>query len=113
MTEWPAGSQSSRADRAAAGAKLREGTPPATLDSRLVFTPERDGLYRLVVTSFKPGDTGKYTLRVHEVNKTGPAQTIKGTLQKTDNVAANEKYAPHCLHGYASATASKISAMLL
>ncbi len=39
MTEWPAGSQPSRADRAATGAKLREGTPPAALGS---WSPEPD-----------------------------------------------------------------------
>ncbi|HYV36661.1 MAG TPA: tetratricopeptide repeat protein, partial [Gemmataceae bacterium] len=59
-------------------------TPPKNLDSRLVFTPQKDGIYRLVVTSANPGATGKFTLSVSEVTKTGPDQTIQGELKKSD-----------------------------
>src|SRR5262249_53781936 len=39
---------------------------PDDLNSRLVFIPPQKDTYRLVVTSFKPGDTGSYTLNIHK-----------------------------------------------
>jgi WD40 repeat protein len=66
-------------------------TPPAVLDSRLVFTPARDGVYHLVATSFKPGVTGDFTLRVREVDSVGKDLVLRGTLQLND-VAVGGKY---------------------
>jgi tetratricopeptide (TPR) repeat protein/serine/threonine protein kinase len=59
-------------------------TPPGNLDARLVFTPEKDGVYRLVVTSFKAEDKGKYTLTVKEVTAAGPGETLRSELKNTD-----------------------------
>ncbi len=49
-----------------------------------MFTPANDGIYRLVATSFKPGTTGGYTLRVREVAEIGKPQIVTGELTKTD-----------------------------
>jgi hypothetical protein len=35
-------------------------------NARVAFTPPRDGTYRIVVTSFLPGATGAYTLRIRQ-----------------------------------------------
>jgi hypothetical protein len=50
------------------GKKLAENDDisPANLNSRLVFTPENDGVYRLVATSFEQRGVGPYTLTVRE-----------------------------------------------
>ena len=53
------------------------GTPPLTtpwtddvsptnLNSRLQFTPEKGGAYRLVVTAFQQGGVGAYALTIRE-----------------------------------------------
>jgi serine/threonine protein kinase/tetratricopeptide (TPR) repeat protein len=70
-------------------------TPPADLNSRVVFTPQKDAVYRLVVTSVKPGDTGKYTLAVNEVAKAGSGQTLKDELKKTDANAKGTIFKAH------------------
>jgi hypothetical protein len=36
------------------------------LNSRLIFTPPADGVYRLVATSFEQAGAGPYTLRIRE-----------------------------------------------
>jgi tetratricopeptide (TPR) repeat protein len=57
---------------------------PDDLNSRLVFIPPQKDTYRLVVTSFKPGDTGSYTLSIQAAVKVGEPTLIKDQLQKTD-----------------------------
>jgi serine/threonine protein kinase/tetratricopeptide (TPR) repeat protein len=57
---------------------------PDDLNSRLVFIPPQKDTYRLVVTSFKPGATGPYTLSIQEAVKVGEPTRIKDQLQKTD-----------------------------
>jgi serine protease Do len=49
-------------------------------NARIVFTPEKDGPYRLIATSFAGGATGAYTLRVR--HKTGAV--FHGELTKED-----------------------------
>jgi serine/threonine-protein kinase len=64
--------------------------PPSDLNSRLVFTPQRDGVYRLVVNSFvRSGEpkkiNGAYDLQLREVRPTGPAKLFEGELHsRTD-----------------------------
>jgi hypothetical protein len=49
------------------GTILDENDDCATsLNSRLEFTPERDGQFRLIVTSFRSGATGAYILTVRQ-----------------------------------------------
>jgi len=59
-------------------------TPPNIKDSRLVFTPEKDELFRVVVTSSKPGETGEFTLRINEVATAGSSQVLKDALKSSD-----------------------------
>jgi tetratricopeptide (TPR) repeat protein len=70
-------------------------TPPKNLDARLVFTPEKDDVYRLVVTSYKPGDTGRFNLTVNEVVNAGEGQTVSGELKKTDKAVEAIFYKIH------------------
>jgi hypothetical protein len=37
------------------------------LNARLVFTPEVSGTYRVIATTFRPGETGDYVLKVREL----------------------------------------------
>ena len=39
---------------------------PDNLNSRIIFTPKVDGLYRIVATSFQQRGTGAYTLTIRE-----------------------------------------------
>ena len=39
---------------------------PGTLDSRIIFTPKEDGVYRIVATSFQQQGIGAYTLTIRE-----------------------------------------------
>ena len=60
-----------------------EGMPPAgDHGSRLVFTPAKDGPYRLIVNSAKPSQTGSYTLKMHQVSKQGQAHLQQGQLSE-------------------------------
>jgi hypothetical protein len=59
----------------------------ANLNARLVFVPAKDDSYRLIVTSFKAGVAGKYTLKVQDVARVGKEEVIKGELTGKD-----EKY---------------------
>src|SRR5262249_45119310 len=42
-------------------------TPGVNLNSRLVFTPEKDGTYRIIVNSLQAKKTGSYALQIREV----------------------------------------------
>lgn len=57
------------------------------LNSRLIFSPTKDDSYRLIVTSFKAGVIGKFTLKIQDVAKVGKEVAIKGEL-----TAKDEKY---------------------
>jgi WD40 repeat protein/tRNA A-37 threonylcarbamoyl transferase component Bud32 len=70
-------------------------TPPTELSSRLVFTPEKDGLYRLVVASFKPGSTGTFTLTVKQAASAGKEVLLKGELKTTDTLVAGQYRKAH------------------
>jgi tetratricopeptide (TPR) repeat protein len=61
--------------------------PPQGVNSRLVFTPDKDGVYRLIVNSSKPMAAGNYTLKVQPVVKVGAAKLFSGALAKGDPVA--------------------------
>jgi serine/threonine protein kinase/tetratricopeptide (TPR) repeat protein len=63
-------------------------TPPNNRDARLVLTPAKDGLYRLIVTSFKPAETGKYALSVSEVKQADSGRIISGEIKAGDNPLA-------------------------
>ncbi len=56
---------------------------PGDNDARLVFTPEKDGLYRLIVNSAKPGQIGSYTLKVQSVAKQGRTHLVQGDLTQS------------------------------
>ncbi len=38
------------------------------LNSRIIFTPETEGIYRLIVTTCDPGQTGNYRLNIYEAD---------------------------------------------
>ena len=57
--------------------------PTQVFASRLVFTPEQDGVYRLVITS-QTGKVGKYSLQATEVVPEGPPLEFRGELVKND-----------------------------
>lgn len=46
------------------GAELAENDDYITTDSRIVFTPKKEGEYRIIATTFDDGFTGSYTLTV-------------------------------------------------
>lgn len=48
----------------AAGKQLAENDDYITTDSRIIFSPEKTGQYRVVCTTFDAGATGSYTLTV-------------------------------------------------
>ncbi len=56
------------------------------------------GIYRLVVTSYKPGETGKYTLTVNEVTNAEPDRIVKGELKTTDPAERGIFYMLHKVH---------------
>ncbi len=70
-------------------------SPPNDSNSRLIFCPETDGLYRLVVTSFYLPTTGNYTLKVREVTPFGEAWSQDGKLSTTDKVQDEKFYRLH------------------
>jgi hypothetical protein len=57
---------------------------PEDLNSRLVFIPPQKGIYRLVVTSYRAGDTGPYTLNIRKAAKVGKPTLFEDKLQDTD-----------------------------
>jgi hypothetical protein len=59
----------------------------ADLNSRLILVPTKDDSYRLVVTAFRAGAAGKFTLKIQEVTKVGNEELVKGEL-----TAKDEKY---------------------
>jgi WD40 repeat protein/tRNA A-37 threonylcarbamoyl transferase component Bud32 len=66
--------------------------PPGNLNSRLVFLPAKKDTYRMVVTSFRPQDTGAYTLTVREAAKVGDAMTINDKLEKAEPVPKGGRF---------------------
>jgi serine/threonine-protein kinase len=59
-------------------------SPPDNLNSRFVFSPQIGGTFRIIVTAFKAGDTGPYTLSLKEAVPAEPPQVIKGQLTDKD-----------------------------
>jgi thiol-disulfide isomerase/thioredoxin len=55
--------------------------PPAT-DSRILFLAPKTGEYRLIATTYKPGDTGSFVL---EVKPATPAETAEARLEARIN----------------------------
>ncbi len=58
-------------------------------DARLVFSPSRSGPYRVIVTTFGPGQTGAYSLKVRQGGASkstdgGEETTIPGELTEAD-----------------------------
>jgi hypothetical protein len=39
---------------------------PTNLNSRIVFTPQQDGTYRILATSFMQRGQGPYAITIHE-----------------------------------------------
>jgi len=70
---------------------------PDDLNSRLVFIPPQKGAYRLVVTSFKPGDTGSYTLGIQKAIKVGKPTLLEDKLQDTDKKNQGKFFKMHKL----------------
>jgi serine protease Do len=52
------------------------------LNSRIVFTPETDGIYRLIVTTCDPGQAGGYRLLIHQA-ETRKVENSKGAGDST------------------------------
>ena len=42
---------------------------PDNLNSRIIFAPKEDGLYRIVATSYQQLGTGAYVLRIRELQR--------------------------------------------
>jgi serine/threonine protein kinase/tetratricopeptide (TPR) repeat protein len=57
---------------------------PDDLNSRLVFTPTRTDTYRLVVTSYRPGDTGAYTLTIRKAVAFRKPAVVENLLTAAD-----------------------------
>jgi serine/threonine protein kinase len=57
---------------------------PDDLNSRLVFTPPRKDTYRLVVTSYRAGDTGSYTLGIRKAAPAGKPMIVEDALGEPD-----------------------------
>jgi hypothetical protein len=68
---------------------------PDDLNSRLVFIPPENGTYRVVVTSFKPGAVGAYTLSARKAVKEGKTKVVKDELQKTDKKNKDRYFKTH------------------
>jgi tetratricopeptide (TPR) repeat protein len=70
--------------------------PPMYRNSRLVFTPTADGVYRLVVNSYNKTKgakkKGAYTLKLVEVVPTAPPELTRGELKNGDPLV-DGKYA--------------------
>jgi serine/threonine protein kinase len=59
-------------------------TPGVDLNSRLVFTPENDGTYRIIVNSLQAKKTGSYALQMREVVPVGPIKKFDDELSGSD-----------------------------
>jgi tetratricopeptide (TPR) repeat protein len=68
---------------------------PGNLNSRLVFSPAKDGVYRLIVTTYQSGATGSYKLKLDEVVKAGDALTIMDSFAKTDKTYQGRFFRHH------------------
>jgi serine/threonine-protein kinase len=70
-------------------------SPPDNLNSRLIVTSNVTRAYRVIVTSFKPGATGSYTLKVREAIPAGPPQVIEAKLTDQSKNAQGRYFQPH------------------
>jgi serine/threonine protein kinase len=65
---------------------------PNNRNSRLVFTPEQDAIYKLVVNSFDPRKYGAYSLNVRETVAAETPVSLTGELGKTSKRDKEGKY---------------------
>lgn len=72
-----------------------DASPPGTLDSRLIFSPKEDGKYRVIATSFKPGETGDYEITITPVQISTFSKTFKETLVKTPQTIKGKFFKLH------------------
>ena len=69
-------------------------------DSRLVFAPDRTATYAVQASSYGPGETGDYSLSIHELAPPGPltivpveiGESVSGRLDMEDQVADDGSY---------------------
>lgn len=52
----------------------------SALDSRLIFRPDENGIYRLIATSYKPGETGEYKITISPMKKSSFNKSFKESL---------------------------------
>jgi hypothetical protein len=70
------------------------------LDARVVLRPGQTAIYRLIVTTYKPGATGSYFLKVWP-GEVGPGQFLMqaaGALNANDPRDAVRRNSPHRVH---------------
>ena len=67
------------------------------LDARVIFTPAKDDVYRVVVTSTEKGAVGKYTLKIQEVVKIDKEVSSQGELSDKDERYQNKFAHPHAI----------------
>jgi tetratricopeptide (TPR) repeat protein len=69
-------------------------TPPGGLSSRIVFTPPKDGCYRLIVNSGTIKAIGRYTLKVQQAARLGQTlfTGVLGTEEADDDGKHQQKY---------------------
>jgi hypothetical protein len=65
---------------------------PNNRNARLVFTPEQDAIYKLVVNSFDPRKNGAYSLNVRETVAAETPASFAGELGKTSKRDKEGKY---------------------
>lgn len=65
------------------------------LNSRIVYTPEKDGIFRLVVNSYHADRVGAYRLKVREVRPFGPANETLGQLTRSSDSEFGKYYQRH------------------
>jgi hypothetical protein len=70
---------------------------PDDLNSRLAFVPPQKGTYRVVVTAYKPGDTGRYRLSVRPAAVDGKPIRYQDRLEKTDKANQGKFFKTHKL----------------
>jgi hypothetical protein len=66
--------------------------PAKNLNSRIVFTPAKDDSYRIIVTSYQKGATGRYALKVRPVAKAGTEEVYTGELTRQDAQTQTKKF---------------------
>jgi tetratricopeptide (TPR) repeat protein len=71
---------------------------PGDLNSRIVFIPPQKGTYRIVVTSYKAGDTGSYTLYIQKAVKVGKPAVVEEKLDATDRKSAGRPFKTYTLN---------------